>query len=158
MSSIQSSYMQMAIDEAQKGVDLGDGGPFGACIVKEGRVISLGHNTVIASHDPTAHAEMNAIRQACSLLGTHDLSGTEIYTTSEPCPMCLAALYWSRVSAIYVGVSRTVAAEFGFDDAFFYQELSQPEEARAVKQRTGCLEAPIRNLFSRWQGQNRPLY
>ena len=96
-----NKYMNMAIKEARKGINAGHGGPFGAVIVKDGIVISKGHNTVLKDNDPTCHGEMQAIRKACKKLHTFDLSGCEIYTTGEPCPMCMAAIYWARPKAVY---------------------------------------------------------
>ena len=101
----------------------GAGGPFGAVIVRDGRIVGEGVNTVTAAHDPTAHAEVNAIRAACKALGTFSLAGCQLYSSCEPCPMCLAAAYWARIDAIYYGASAADAARAGFDDAFIYQEL-----------------------------------
>ena len=94
---MEVEYFNKALEEAKTGVKLGDGGPFGAIIVKDNKIIGLGHNKVLVNHDPTAHAEVTAIRDACKNLNTHDLSGAIIYTTSEPCPMCLSAIIWAKV-------------------------------------------------------------
>src|SRR5438093_8259131 len=118
-------FMKLAITSAREGVELDHGGPFGACIVRGDEVISVAHNTVLRDSDPTCHAEMNAIRSACKVLETHVLADCEIYTTAEPCPMCLAAINWARLKQIVVGVPRECAAAFGFDDAVFYSELQK---------------------------------
>ena len=105
-----------------------DGGPFGAVIVKDGKIIARGANRVTASVDPTAHAEVNAIREAARVLGTFDLSGCEIYTSCEPCPMCLGAIYWAHLDKVYYGNTKADAKEIGFDDSFIYDELALPVE------------------------------
>ena len=107
-----------------------DGGPFGAVIVKDGKIIARGANRVTASVDPTAHAEVNAIREAARVLGTFDLSGCEIYTSCEPCPMCLGAIYWAHLDKVYYGNTKADAKEIGFDDSFIYDELALPLEKR----------------------------
>ncbi len=111
------------------------GGPFGAVIVRGGDVVGEGANSVLATNDPTAHAEVMAIRDATARLGTFSLAGTTIYASSEPCPMCLAAIYWARVDRIVYSAGREAAAAVGFDDAFFYDELAKPVAARAVPMR-----------------------
>ncbi len=125
-------FMEQAIQLATENVLSGRGGPFGAVIVKEGKVIATGANCVTATNDPTAHAEVTAIRNACQALGTYKLDGCEVYTSCEPCPMCLAAIYWSRCDAIYYGNSAADAAKVGFDDALFYEELMRPHEERQL--------------------------
>ena len=108
-----------------------EGGPFGAIIVKENTVIATGQNSVVSKHDPTAHAEIQAIRAACGALQTHDLSGCTIYTSCEPCPMCLGAIYWARLDGVYYGASRKDACNAGFDDEFFYDQIGlEPSERR----------------------------
>jgi guanine deaminase len=118
--------MQQAIDLATDNVLSGRGGPFGAVIVKDGVVIATGANQVTASNDPTAHAEVTAIRNACQALGTFQLEDCDIYTSCEPCPMCLAAIYWAHCRTIYFGNNAEDAASVGFDDAFLYDELKKP--------------------------------
>ena len=115
-----ADLMKMAIEEAAKGVDLLHGGPFGALIVKENKIVGCEHNSVIASKDPTAHAEIMAIRSACKTLDTFNLSGSVMYTTCYPCPMCLGAILWARISKVYYCVTPTEAATTGFDDKVFY--------------------------------------
>lgn len=112
-------YMQMAIDEARQGIEAGDGGPFGSVIVKDGKVVGRGHNRVIGHHDPTAHGEVEAIRDACRQLGTHDLTDCDIYTTGEPCHMCLCACMWANIRRIYYGCTIKDNAIIGFRDDKF---------------------------------------
>lgn len=150
--------MQKAINEAKAGVDAGDGGPFGAAIVRGDEIISLGHNTVLKDKDPTCHAEVNAIRKACAKLKTHHLDGLHIYTTAEPCPMCLSAIYWARLSKIYIGVDQECAARYGFDDANFYQQLNLPASKRDVAQETGVLSSECEMLFKYWYDKEGRLY
>jgi guanine deaminase len=125
-------FLRRAIELATTNVTSGAGGPFGAVIVRDGRIVGEGVNTVTATHDPTAHGEVNAIRAAAKLLGTFSLQGCELYTSCEPCPMCLAASYWARVDAIYYGASAADAAKAGFDDAVFYRELAKPAAERKI--------------------------
>jgi len=125
-------FMQMANELATENVTSGAGGPFGAVIVREGEVIATGVNCVTANNDPTAHAEVTAIRAACRVLGTFQLTGCEVYTSCEPCPMCLAAIYWSRCAAIYFGNTKQDAADAGFDDSFLYTEVQKPIADRSI--------------------------
>ncbi len=119
-------FMRQAIELATENVTSGRGGPFGAVIVKDGVVIAAAANQVTATNDPTAHAEITAIRAACKALGTFNLEGCELYTSCEPCPMCLAATYWARCRTIYYGCNAADAARAGFDDAFLYGEMKKP--------------------------------
>ena len=125
-------FMQQAIALAVENVNSGRGGPFGAVIVRSGEVIGAGANGVTTSNDPTAHAEVVAIRNACANLKDFSLKGCEIYTSCEPCPMCLAAIYWARLEAIYYGSTAAEAAAAGFDDAFLYDEVKLPVEQRKI--------------------------
>ncbi len=109
-----------------------DGGPFGAVVSKDGRIVAEGYNRVTSTNDPTAHAEVVAIRAACNALSSHRLNGCEIYCSCEPCPMCLAAIYWARLDRIYYANTRDDAARIGFDDAFLYHELGRQEEERTI--------------------------
>ena len=122
-------FMREAIRLSIENVKNG-GGPFGAVIVKDDQIIATGTNRVTANHDPTAHAEVSAIREACRRLDTFDLDGGEIYTSCEPCPMCLGAIYWAHIDKIYYGNNKTDAAAIGFDDSFIYDELALPREER----------------------------
>ena len=119
-------YMKIAIEEAYDGINAGDGGPFGAVIVKDGKIIGRGHNRVVKNGDPTCHGEMEAIRDACKKMGTFDLSGATIYTTGEPCPMCLGAIMWANIEKVYYGCNVIDTEKIGFRDEKFY-ELSKPE-------------------------------
>ena len=125
-------FMRQAIQLATDNVTSGRGGPFGAVIVKDGVVIATGANHVTASSDPTAHAEVTAIRNACQALGTFSLEGCELYTSCEPCPMCLGAIYWARIDTIYYGNTKTDAAAIGFDDHFIYKEMELPMHQRKL--------------------------
>lgn len=122
---MHNSFMQEAIQQAVENVRLGRGGPFGALVVKEGCVIARGTNLVTSANDPTAHAEVTAIREACRALGAFQLTGCEIYTSCEPCPMCLGAIYWARPDRVYFAATAKDAAEAGFDDSFIYEELKR---------------------------------
>ena len=124
--------MRMAVALATENVRSGKGGPFGAVIVRDGEVVAAEANTVTGTSDPTAHAEINAIRAACAKLGTFQLDGCDVYTSCEPCPMCLAALYWSRCARIFYGNTAQDAAAAGFDDSFLYDEVQRPYEQRRI--------------------------
>ncbi len=126
------SFMRRAIELSRRGIAAGDGGPFGAVVVKGGQVIGEGWNRVLRTNDPTAHGEIVAIRNACRNLKTFSLEGSDLYTTGEPCPMCLAASYWARITRIYYGFSITDAATMGFDDDYFYREISKPRSERLI--------------------------
>lgn len=125
-------HMQAAIDLAILSVNQNQGGPFAALVVRAGKVIGKGHNTVTSSHDPTAHAEVNAIRDACQNIQDFQLTDCEIYTTCEPCPMCLGAIYWARPKAIFYASTKMDAAAAGFDDQFIYDEIDLPVEKRKI--------------------------
>jgi len=124
--------MKEAIRQAVENVRSGRGGPFGAVVVKQGHVIATGVNRVTSANDPTAHAEVNAIREACRVLGAFQLAGCEIYTSCEPCPMCLGAIYWARPDRVYYAAAASDAARAGFDDSFIYEELSVPHGERKI--------------------------
>lgn len=124
--------MRMAIDLSIENVSESIGGPFGAVVVKDGKVIAKSANRVTSTNDPTAHAEISAIRLACAELNTFDLNGCVIYTSCEPCPMCLGAIYWSRIHTIYYANTKADAAYIGFDDKFIYEELDKPMEKRSL--------------------------
>jgi tRNA(Arg) A34 adenosine deaminase TadA len=124
-------FMRRAIALSCESVETG-GGPFGAVVVRDGRIIGEGANRVVPDRDPTAHAEVVAIRDACRTIGSHDLSGSVVYTSCEPCPMCLAAVWWARVREVVYGNGRADAAAIGFDDAAIYDEVARPLEARAL--------------------------
>ena len=134
-------WMQQAVALAVQNVETNRGGPFGALIVKDGECIASGTNLVTHNNDPTAHAEIVAIREACRALGTFQLDGSEIYTNCEPCPMCLGAIFWSRINAYYFCATRADAAAAGFDDAFIYDQLLLRPEERAVSGVHLCVES-----------------
>jgi len=123
--------MSEAIRLSEENVANG-GGPFGAVIARNGEIVATGVNRVTAKHDPTAHAEVSAIREACAKLGTFDLSGCEIYSSCEPCPMCLGAIYWAHIDKLYFGNDKEDAKEIGFDDSFIYDELALPRDRRKL--------------------------
>ena len=125
-------FMRMAIELATKNVRSGRGGPFGAVVVRNGEVIAAAANSVTSSNDPTAHAEVNAIRAACRAIESFQLDDCDVYTSCEPCPMCFAALYWSRCRAVFFGNTKTDAAAAGFDDSFLYDEVKRPIEERRI--------------------------
>jgi guanine deaminase len=128
----QNEFMQRAIALALENVQSNRGGPFGALIAKNGKIIAEGSNRATSTNDPTAHAEMVAIREACTHLGTFQLTGCEIYASCEPCPMCLAAIYWARLDRIYFAGTSSDAAKVGFDDSLIYQELAKPHAQRKI--------------------------
>ena len=127
---MSNPFMARAIQLSIDGVQAGHGGPFGAVIVRGGKIIAEGVNQVTPTNDPTAHAEVLAIREACKKLGCFELRGCEIYTSCEPCPMCLGAIYWSRMDRVYFGNLASDAAEVGFSDAFIYREIEKPHVQR----------------------------
>jgi len=132
MAIQHEQFLRQAIDLAVDSVRQGAGGPFGALVVKDGEVIGSGTNRVTASNDPTAHAEVVAIREACQKVGSFRLDGCILYTSCEPCPMCLGAIYWARVKAFYFAANREDAARGQFDDSFIYGELHKPADERAI--------------------------
>lgn len=145
---MHQKFIQRAISIAEKGIEEG-GGPFGAVIVKEGVIIAEASNRVTAENDPTAHAEVLAIRKAASRLGDHDLSGCILYATCEPCPMCLGAIYWAHIEEVYFSADREDAASAGFDDDHIYKELGKPVEKRDIRMMR--LDSPGSiDLFKLW--------
>jgi guanine deaminase len=131
-SDLSNPFMERAIQLSIEGVQSGRGGPFGAVIVRDGKIIAEGSNEVTSTNDPTAHAEVLAIRRACEKLGAFELKDCELYTSCEPCPMCLGAIYWARLSRIYFASTAEDAAKAGFDDSFIYGELKQPLLGRRI--------------------------
>jgi len=151
-------FLANAVAEARRGVDSGHGGPFGAVLVRDGAVVAAAHNRVLVDRDPTAHAEVNAIRSACRAMDAYDLSGTVLYTSCEPCPMCLGAIYWARIDAVFYAQTREDAARMGFDDRFFYDELLVAPEARRIPMRQVCPEA-AEPLVALWNSKpDRRMY
>jgi len=148
-----NAFMQEAIRQATENVRAGRGGPFGAVVVKDGRIIATGANTVTPTNDPTAHAEINAIREACRALGTFQLTGCQIYTSCEPCPMCLGAIYWARPDRVFYGATASDAAASGFDDSFIYEELKLPHTGRRIPFENMMREAGL-EPFREWDQTN----
>lgn len=143
-------FMKAAIDLAQKGMDNNCGGPFGAVVVKDNKIVAEGFNRVTSSNDPTAHAEVVAIREACKKLDTFQLTGCSIYTSCEPCPMCLGAIYWARPDNVFFGATKADAAKANFDDHFIYAEMELDFDKRHIK-----FESILRNeansVFEAWK-------
>ena len=135
-------FMQEALQEAYEGIRAGDGGPFGCVIVKDGLIVGRGHNRVILKNDPTCHGEMEAIRDACEALGTYDLAGCVLYTTAEPCPMCLGATLWANIRQVCFGCSRLDSEGIGFRDELFYRYLDGEADILSVSElgREECLK------------------
>jgi len=144
--------MRRAIALSRQGMAGGAGGPFGAVVALDGQVIAEGWNQVTSTNDPTAHAEVVAIRRACTALGRFDLRGAVLYTSCEPCPMCLAAAYWARLDAVVFGNARHDAAAIGFDDQFLYDEVAKPLEARSLPMRR-LLQAEALEAFAEWRAK-----
>ena len=145
-------YMKEALQEAYEGIGKGHGGPFGAVVVKDGSIVGRGHNGVLYKKDPTCHGEMEAIRDACNNLGTHDLSGCELYTTAEPCPMCLGGILWANIKTVYYGCNRMDTDRIGFRDDIFYDYLAGKEDLLSMEehQRQECLK-----LFDEYEKDER---
>jgi guanine deaminase len=151
-------YMRRAVEKARITMNLGLGGPFGAVIVKNGEIIAIESNTVLENHDPTAHAEVNAIRKAGEVLHTHDLSGCELYATGYPCPMCLSAIIWANISKVYYGCTPDEAEKIGFRDDFIYRFIEEGRSDTSVTafEQTGqevCLE-----LFKEYTEKGKTIY
>ena len=144
--------MQRAIALATENVLSGAGGPFAALVVRDGEVVATGVNLVTATNDPTAHAEVVAIRAACKALGKFQLTGCAVYTSCEPCPMCLGALYWARCDAIFYGNSAADAAAAGFDDSFLYEEVRRPIDQRSIPMKR-LLAGEAIESFNTWRAQ-----
>ena len=143
------NHMLAAIKMAEENFLSGNGGPFGAVIVRGGEIVAVSGNCVTSTNDPTAHAEVVAIREACKTLDTFDLSGCEIFASCEPCPMCLGAIMWSRIDKLYYAADRNDASVAGFDDELFYTELTLSNEKRLLKP-TQLLQKEAVKVFDRW--------
>jgi guanine deaminase len=145
-----NQFMEIAIKEAQKGLRANAGGPFGAVIIRNGEIIAKGHNRVLETNDPTAHAEVNVIRAASAKLNRFDLSDCEIYVTGEPCPMCLGAIHWAKMKKLYYGCTQEDAAQIGFDDKFIYDIIrgtaKKPQVEIVQIDRDECLKP-----FKEWE-------
>jgi len=149
MNKSSETYMKEAIRLSKQNIKNGTGGPFGAVIVKDGKIIASGTNCVTSSNDPTAHAEVVAIRNACKTLNTFQLDDCEIYSSCEPCPMCLGAIYWARPKKIYFAASRIDAAASGFDDSLIYDEIALPIEHRKIESEQ-LLQEEAKSVFDDW--------
>lgn len=145
-------FMARAIQLAEKGMEDGSGGPFGAVVVKDGKIVGEGYNNVLSKNDPTAHAEILAIREACENLNSFQLEDCTIYTSCEPCPMCLGAIYWARLQKVYYACTQEDAAEIAFDDQHIYEEMEKQPGDRNIK-----FESLMRNealpLFKKWKSK-----
>jgi guanine deaminase len=150
---MHEDYMKEAIEISQDKMRKNEGGPFGAVIVKDGKVIARGWNQVTSSNDPTAHAEVVAIRKACHELETFHLEGCTIYTSCEPCPMCLASIYWAHIDKIYYGNTRDDAAAINFDDEFLYREIATPLEKRSIPT-APLLRDEANKVFKEWMDKS----
>ena len=152
----KEEVMRLCMEEAKKGVNLGEGGPFGAAVVRDGEIISLAHNTVVLSNDPTAHGEVNAIRKACEKLNTFELKDCEIYTSAEPCPMCLSAIMWAGIKKVYYGCTAKDTEDIGFADKFIYDYLKGESRETVIETipllREECLEA-----FELWKNKDNKI-
>lgn len=152
----QEAFMREAIQLSLSNIHSCTGGPFGAVIVREGQIIAKGANSVTATNDPTAHAEVVAIRQACEKLQTFDLSGCEIYASCEPCPMCLGAIYWARLDKLYFANTKSDAAAIHFDDQFIYEELEKPLDQRSLFTRQ-LLRDEALEAFKTWSQMDQKI-
>lgn len=149
MTSQDEKFMQRAIDMAEKGMDSKAGGPFGCVIVKDGKIIAEGHNEVTSTNDPTAHAEVVTIRKACKSLNSFQLDDCIIYTSCEPCPMCLGAIYWARPKQVFYACNKIDAAKINFDDQFIYEELDKGIDNRSITF-TPILRHQAIKVFNKW--------
>lgn len=145
----QEKFMRLAIELSQKSIENG-GGPFGAVIVKNGEIVASGSNSVTKHNDPTAHAEISAIRNACEKLNTFVLDDCEIYSSCEPCPMCLSAIYWARIKKVYFANTRDDAEDIGFSDSFIYNELNLDPEKRSILSQK-LLRNEAQKVFKNWK-------
>jgi tRNA(Arg) A34 adenosine deaminase TadA len=145
-------FMREAIALAEAGMRSGRGGPFGCVVVRQGQIVARGSNRVTSTNDPTAHAEVTAIREACAALQTFQLADCELYTSCEPCPMCLAAIYWARIPTVYYGNTRADAAAIGFDDDFIYQQMPLQPGERSVTMKS-LMRDEAQTAFREWAGK-----
>lgn len=153
-----ATFMKIAIQEASDGIRRGDGGPFGAVIVRDGKILGRGHNSVLSNSDPTAHAEIIAIRNACQQLKDHHLTGATIYTNFEPCPMCLAAIYWADIRKLYYCANRITAEKAGFMDNWLYKEIGLSIDRREIEFNS-MKHGDMNKLMDEWDNmQGKILY
>jgi len=151
-------FMREAIIESEKNLKTGDGGPFGAVVVRNGKIIGRGHNEVIKNSDPTCHGEIQAIRDACKYLQTYDLTGCELYTSAMPCPMCLGAIIWANIKVVYYGNSAQDTAHIGFRDDFIYRFIEGKCHNKEVLQLKQMLREEAINAFKKYQEQSMTIY
>jgi guanine deaminase len=144
------TFMDEAVKLSRQKMMANEGGPFGAVVVKNGEIIGRGWNKVTSTNDPTAHAEISAIRDACEKLGDYSLKGCEIYSSCEPCPMCLTAIYWARMDKLYFAADRKDAAKAGFDDAFFYEQVCMPPKERTLSMEQINRDKAL-EVFQEWE-------
>lgn len=149
MTEVQLDYMREAIRLSRYGMDTNEGGPFGCVIVKDGEIVGRGNNKVTTTNDPTAHAEITAIRDACARLNFYDLSGCELYASCEPCPMCLGAVYWAKIKKVYFACTRLDAASIGFSDDIIYREIPKELDQRAIPIKQ-LLREEAMEVFNAW--------
>lgn len=153
MTSIEKIFLERAIELSEQGMETGQGGPFGCVIVKEGKIIGEGCNEVLATNDPTAHAEIVAIRNACKNLNSFQLTNCDVYTSCEPCPMCLGAIYWARPRRVIFANSKNDAADISFDDQFIYDEIEQQPGHRKIP----FIHSPHKralDIFMKWKNSD----
>ncbi len=159
MDTNDERFLREAIALAREGMDRNEGGPFGCVIVKDGEIIGRGNNKVTSSNDPTAHAEVVAIRASCQAIGSFQLDGCTLYTSCEPCPMCLGAIYWARPDRIVFAATRADAAAAGFDDQLIYDELPLPAEQRRIATEANVLRQEAQAVFKDWMSKaDRTVY
>lgn len=151
----KNAFMQMAINEAMQGITCGHGGPFGAVVVKNGKIIGKGHNQVLSQHDPTCHGEIMAIRDACKNTGTHDLSDCILYTTAAPCPMCKGAILWANIKEVYYGCTIEDTDRIGFRDEHFYHTWYEQSDDNFGQE---CSRADCLELFEKYQNMQHEIY
>lgn len=149
MENVHEAYMEEALKLARRNMEELKGGPFGAIVVKGGEIVGTGYNNVLKTNDPTSHAEIAAIRDACDRLGTHHLEGCTIYSSCEPCPMCLGAIYWARIDSIYFAATRDDAASAGFADGHLYREMALDRKDRSIPA-VRIMDNPGREVFDKW--------
>lgn len=152
MTDQKAYFMQEAIRLSIEKMEAGFGGPFGAVVVRDGQIIAKGYNNVLATNDPTAHAEIDAIRKACQALGTFQLTDCELYTSCEPCPMCLGAIYWARPRKVYYANTKDDAAKAGFDDQFIYDEIAKDAPDRLIPM-VQMMREEAQEAFRKWEAK-----
>ena len=153
-----NKYMMEAIKVAEENLKTNHGGPFGACIIKDGEVVATSSNHVLKNNDPTAHAEIETIREACKKLNTYDLSGCELYTTCYPCPMCLSAIIWANIKKVYYGNTKEDAASIGFRDDFIYNYIQKKQDSSILELITLDREQTIKTFQSFSEKQDKTIY